>query len=106
MIDAGFPAGSEYLWDFYYTHLWDYTKGEASSGVTHGSASSAMERDGKVSSATSASCDRVPAAVPTEDCAAAPREVVRVSLPALSRALASPAGMLVESEERVSDEAA
>lgn len=26
MIDAGFPAGSEYLWDFYYTHLWDYTQ--------------------------------------------------------------------------------
>jgi dienelactone hydrolase len=26
MIDAGFPAGSEYLWDFYYSHLWDYTQ--------------------------------------------------------------------------------
>ena len=26
MIDAGFPAGSEYLWDFYYQHLWDYTQ--------------------------------------------------------------------------------
>ena len=26
MLDAGFPAGSEYLWNFYYTNLWDYTQ--------------------------------------------------------------------------------
>jgi Tannase and feruloyl esterase len=26
MIAAGFPSGSEYLWDFYYQHLWDNTQ--------------------------------------------------------------------------------
>jgi Tannase and feruloyl esterase len=26
MLAAGFPAGSEYLWNFYYTNLWDYTQ--------------------------------------------------------------------------------
>ena len=26
MLHAGFPAGSEYLWNFYYTNYWDYTQ--------------------------------------------------------------------------------